>query len=84
MSADSLTGKFPIYRRPYLLPGTLEAVFVPGNPFRFPGTPAPHFGPGSCFQGAKLPQFAPGNLFLICAPKVGHKQKVNEKKRELS
>ena len=66
MSADSLTGKFPIYRRPYLLPGTLEAIFVPGNPlFRFPGTPAPHFVPGSCFPGAKLPQFAPGNLFFL-------------------
>jgi hypothetical protein len=32
-----------------LLPGTLEALFVPGK------------------------------RFLICAPKVGHKQKVNEK-----
>ena len=30
-----------------------------------PGTPEAHFVPGSCFPGAKLPQFTPGNLFFL-------------------
>ena len=35
-------------------PGTKAALFVPGTPyFRFPGTPVPHFVPGSILPGAK-------------------------------